>query len=59
MTNEELTKKIEELAKKYPKHYKVNIERGKPEYGKVYALTGGTGTPSIMNGNTWSESEVK
>jgi hypothetical protein len=35
------------------------MSKGKPEVGKVYALTGGSNTPSIMNGNTWSESEVK
>ena len=31
----------------------------KPEEGKVYALTGGTGARCIANGNTWAESEVK
>ena len=31
----------------------------KPEEGKVYALTGGTGSRCIANGNTWKESEVK
>jgi len=30
----------------------------KPEPFKQYALTGGTGTKCIMNGNTWAESEV-
>jgi hypothetical protein len=30
----------------------------KPEPFKQYALTGGTGVKCIMNGNTWSESEV-
>ena len=30
----------------------------KPEAGKIYALTGGKGTPSIAAGNTWAESEV-
>ena len=35
------------------------MDKGKPEAGKVYSLTGGTGTPSIASGNTWSESEVK
>lgn len=30
----------------------------KPEEGKVYALTGGTGSRCIANGNTWKESEV-
>jgi len=33
-------------------------EKGKPESGKVYALTGGTGAKCISNGNTWAESEV-
>jgi len=31
----------------------------KPEEGKVYALTGGTGSRCSANGNTWKESEVK
>ena len=31
----------------------------KPEYGKVYALTGGSGQPSIASGNTWAESRVE
>ena len=30
----------------------------KPEPFKQYALTGGTGTKCIANGNTWAESEV-
>jgi len=34
-------------------------DRGRPEEGKIYALTGGTGRPSIASGNTWAESEVK
>jgi len=33
-------------------------DKGKPEFGKVYALTGGTGQPSIASGNTWAQSEV-
>jgi hypothetical protein len=33
-------------------------DKGKPEAGKVYALIGGPGTPSIAAGNTWAESEV-
>lgn len=33
-------------------------EENRPEYGKTYALTGKTGDKSIMNGNTWSESEI-
>ena len=32
--------------------------KDKPEAGKIYALTGGKGTPSIAAGNTWAESEV-
>jgi|TARA_B100001094_G_scaffold329334_1_gene391835 hypothetical protein len=34
-------------------------DKGKPEAGKIYALTGRSGTPSIANGNTWKESEIK
>ena len=33
-------------------------EKGRSEEGKVYALTGGAGLPSIASGNTWAESEV-
>ena len=29
-----------------------------PEQGTVYALTGGSDTPCIANGNTWEESVV-
>ena len=35
------------------------VDKGKPEAGKIYSLTGGHGTPSIASGNTWAESEVK
>ena len=35
------------------------MDKGKPEAGKIYALTGGHDTPSIASGNTWAESEVK
>jgi acyl-CoA-binding protein len=39
--------------------YQILIDRkNESEYGKQYALTGGTGTKSILNGNTWAESEV-
>ena len=31
----------------------------KPEEGKQYLLIGGTDKPSIANGNSWTESEVK
>jgi len=30
----------------------------KPESGKQYALTGGSGEACIANGNSWAESEV-
>jgi hypothetical protein len=33
-------------------------EQGRPEEGKVYALTGAIGKPCIANGNTWKESVV-
>ena len=36
-----------------------NLSEDKPEPGKIYALTGGHDTPTIENGNTWAESEVK
>ena len=35
------------------------MDKGKPEPGKIYSLTGGHGTPSIASGNTWAESEIK
>lgn len=31
----------------------------KPEEGKQYLLIGAGDKPSIANGNTWAESEVK
>ena len=31
----------------------------KPEEGKQYLLIGGGDKPSIANGNSWEESEVK
>ena len=31
----------------------------KPEDGKQYLLIGGADKPSIANGNSWAESEVK
>ena len=31
----------------------------KPEEGKIYALTGVTGSKCILNGYSWKESEVK
>lgn len=34
-------------------------QKGAPEYGKQYALTGGADTPSIMRGYSWKKSEVK
>ena len=35
-----------------------NVYKGKPEEGKVYALTGGPKAACIANGNTWAESEI-
>ncbi len=37
----------------------LNKNNDKPEYGKQYALTSGKDKPSILNGNSWKESEVK
>lgn len=34
-------------------------DKGRPEPGKQYRLTGASGVPSIASGNTWAESEVK
>lgn len=39
--------------------YKFKEDKGKPEPGKLYSLTGATGKKSIMNGNTWKESELR
>ena len=36
-----------------------NVYKGKPEEGKVYALTGGPKAACIANGNTWAESEIE
>lgn len=36
-----------------------NSEQDKPKQGKQYRLIGGKDTPSIANGNSWAESEVK
>ena len=30
------------------------MDKGKPEAGKLYSLTGGHGTPSIACGTTWA-----
>ncbi len=35
------------------------FQKDKPEAGKIYALTDAEGKPSIANGNTWAQSEVK
>lgn len=37
----------------------MNKDKGMPEPGVQYRLTGGTGTPSISNGNTWEESKIE
>tara|TARA_R110000803_G_scaffold9534_1_gene30029 strand:- start:823 stop:1053 length:231 start_codon:yes stop_codon:yes gene_type:complete len=34
-------------------------DKGKPEYGVEYRLTGGKDVKSIAGGNTWEESRVK
>jgi hypothetical protein len=34
-------------------------DKGKPESGKVYRLTGGPDVASIAGGSTWAESEVR
>lgn len=34
------------------------MHNDQPVPGKIYNLTGGTGTPAISNGNSWKESEV-
>ena len=34
-------------------------DKGKPEPGKEYALTGGQGTPSNASADKWAESEIK
>ena len=44
---------------KYMSQEKDKPEQDKPEQGKQYRLTGGKDTPSIANGNSWAESEVK
>ena len=33
-------------------------KQDKPQAGKIYSLTGATGTNCIANGNTWADSEV-
>jgi len=44
-------------ATRKPRGKRVN--RGRPEPGKVYQLTGGEGVAAISNGATWAEAEVK
>ncbi len=34
------------------------MTKDKPEAGKQYRLTGGTGVKAISNGNTWAESVI-
>lgn len=46
-----------QTAKNIAEH--TDYKKDRPEYGKVYALTGGKDTPCIANGNTWAESLVK
>ena len=33
-------------------------DRGKPEQGKIYSLTGGSDGPSISSGDSWKDSEI-
>ena len=35
------------------------VDKGRPEYGKIYRLTGTREVKAISNGNTWKESEVQ
>ena len=51
-------KLIQQMNEYYGTEY-IKVEKDKPEDDKVYALTGAKGTPCILNGNTWKESEVK
>ncbi len=44
-------RQLERFISKYSKN--------KPEEGKQYLLMGGSDKPSIANGNTWAESEIK
>lgn len=62
--NKHLNNWLDEVEGKAPEttNDAINKERrrqNKPEFGKVYSLTGGIDQPSIANGNTWAESEVK
>ena len=60
--------KLEKLIKKlnkenappdgWKKEDAVQKDHG-PRPGKIYALTGGPGTPCIAAGNTWEESVVE
>ena len=58
-----MTKKISKAAAdiirpEWDKMQEFIKDKGQPEPGKQYALTGAPGTPCIANGNTWAESEV-
>jgi len=36
----------------------IKRQKGRPEYGVQYSLTGVKGQKCIMNGNTWEESRI-
>lgn len=51
---------IQSLIASSRKHLKIKSpDRGRPEPGKQYALTGGSDKPSIARGDSWADSEVK
>ncbi len=59
MNNKEYQKELEEAIQETVPHNDVAEANNIPQGGKVYALTGASGTKCIANGNTWKESEVK
>ena len=54
-------KLIKQMNEYFGEQYIVDAskEGDKPQAGKEYKLTGGSGEICIANGNSWSESEVK
>jgi|TARA_R100001530_G_scaffold10072_2_gene9996 hypothetical protein len=59
MKNKEYQKELDEAIQETVPHNDIAEANNIPQAGKVYALTGGTGSKCIANGNTWKESEVK
>ncbi len=53
------TQYVEPLFMAAPEYLGQLLAKDKPAEGKTYALTGGPKDKCILNGNTWSESEVK